>query len=268
MYRMIKTHKESNAARIITSGSGTAVEKLSIFVEKYLFPEIMKIDTRMRDTPHMLNKIDDLYRNGNLHENCLLVSFAVLNMFPSIDNKMRIESVKNIFLNRDDNIPPAECIIEALELCLNCKNSNFNKQHYLQVYDTAQGLHRPCLYSDDAIYSYDLKALSCAPTVKCWERVCDDMFVLWEHSRDDLDNFSNFVNSINLFKKIHFTISCPTDNVLEFLDLILLFDVTFKQILVDVFSKPTNSFTYLMPSTYFPKRNIKKVSEGVAVRLR
>ena len=32
MYRMIKTHKESNHARIITSGSGTAVKSPSIFV--------------------------------------------------------------------------------------------------------------------------------------------------------------------------------------------------------------------------------------------
>ena len=46
----------------------------------------------------MLNVVDDLNRNGNLHENCLLVSFDVLNMFPSIDNKMKIESGKNILL--------------------------------------------------------------------------------------------------------------------------------------------------------------------------
>ena len=96
------------------------MENLSIFVEKCLFPEVLKIETRMQDTRHMLNIVDDLNRNGNLHENCLLVSFDVVNMFPSIENKMAIESVKNILLNRDDNTPPGECIIEALELCLNC----------------------------------------------------------------------------------------------------------------------------------------------------
>ena len=35
---------------------------------------------------------------------------------------------------------------------------------------------------------------------------------------------------------------------------------------MDVFSKPTNSFTYVMPSTCFPRRNIEKVPEGVALR--
>ena len=60
-------------------------------------------------------------------------------MFPSIDNKMGIESVKKILLNRDDDTPPAECIIEALQLFLNCNNLIFNNQHYWQVDGTAQG---------------------------------------------------------------------------------------------------------------------------------
>ena len=47
MYGMIKTHKESNPARIITSGSGTTVKNLSIFVEKCLFPKVLKKDTRI-----------------------------------------------------------------------------------------------------------------------------------------------------------------------------------------------------------------------------
>ena len=69
MYRMIKTHKESNPVRIISSG--TAVGNLFIFIEKCLFPKVLKIDTRIHDTQHMLNIVDDLARNRNLHENCL-----------------------------------------------------------------------------------------------------------------------------------------------------------------------------------------------------
>ena len=146
---------------------------------------------------HILNIVDDLNRNGTLHENCLLVSFNVVNMFPSINNQMRIESVKNILSNRDDNTPHAECIIEALELCLTCSKSIFNNQHYLQVDGIAQGPHMSCSYCDIAMYPYDLKALSYVPAVKCWNSFCDDVFFLWEHSRDDLGKFFNFMNSID-----------------------------------------------------------------------
>ena len=205
MYGMIKTHKENNPARIITSGSRTTVENLSIFVEKCLFLEVLKIDTRVRDMQHMLTIVNDLNKNGNLHENCLLVSFHVVIMFPSIDNKMGIESVKSILLNRDDNRTPAECVIETLELCLNCNNSIFNNQHYFQVDGTAQGLHMSCSYSDIAMYSCDLKALSYVPTVKYWKHFRVNVFDLWEYSRDDLEKIFNFMNSIDSSKKIQFT---------------------------------------------------------------
>ena len=49
-----------------------------------------------------------------------MVSFDVVNMFPSIGNKMGIEPVKNILLNRDEHISSyyiAECIFEVSELC-------------------------------------------------------------------------------------------------------------------------------------------------------
>ena len=137
--------------------------------------------------------------------------------------------MKNILLNREDNIPPAECIIEALQLYLNCNNSTFNSHHYLQVDGTAQGPHISCSYSDLAMYSYDLKDLSYVPAVKCWKRFRNDVFVL-RNSGDDLDQFFDLMNFIDSSQKIQFTISCPTNNVLEFLDLILSFEATSKQI--------------------------------------
>ena len=56
------------------------------------------------------------------------------------------------------------------------------------------------------------------------------------------------------------------DEGLEFLDLKL--KMINGKISVDVFSKPTNSFTYVLPSTCYPKRNIKNVPKGIALRVR
>ena len=36
LYGLVKTHKEENPVRVITSGCGTSIENLSIFVEKCL----------------------------------------------------------------------------------------------------------------------------------------------------------------------------------------------------------------------------------------
>ena len=54
-------------------------------------------------------------------------------------------------------------------------------------------------------------------------------------------------------------------DTLELLDIQLKFDKESKHISVDVFAKDTNSFTYVLPSTCFPKNNVPK---GVALHLR
>ena len=59
MYGMIKIHKENNPGRIIMTGSGAAVKNLSIFLKK-VSQEVQRVDTRIQDTQHMLNTIDDL----------------------------------------------------------------------------------------------------------------------------------------------------------------------------------------------------------------
>ena len=35
-----------------------------------------------------------------------------------------------------------------------------------------------------------------------------------------------------------------------------------------MYAKPTNRFTYVLPSTCYPKKNINKVPKGIALRLR
>ena len=62
-------------------------------------------------------------------------------------------------------------------------------------------------------------------------------------------------------------LKAPTDT-LVILDLKFKFDQESKQISVDLFSKDTNSFTYVLPSTCFCKKNIKNIPKDVALRLR
>ena len=54
-------------------------------------------------------------------------------MFPSIDNISGLEAVKSILEARQDQFRHTACIIEALKLCLQCKNSIFNNKHFLQT---------------------------------------------------------------------------------------------------------------------------------------
>ena len=169
MYGLIKTHNNNNPARIITRCGNTAIESLSIFVEKVLYDIASNLPSRIKDTGHMLDIIDEI-NNSNLPTNSILVGFDIVNMFPSIDNKSGLKSVHDILELRDSKFPPTSCVIEVLELCLSCNNSIFNNTNYLQTNRTAQGPQISCSYSDLALASDDSKVVAFDLSPTTWKR--------------------------------------------------------------------------------------------------
>ena len=115
MYGLIKTHTVNNTVRITTSGCNTAVENLSIFVEKVLYKEVERIPSRIKDTHHMLDIIDNL-NDSDLPEISVLVSFDVVNMLPSIDNESGIKAVQKVLNDRESQNPPTEYVLETLSV--------------------------------------------------------------------------------------------------------------------------------------------------------
>ena len=194
----------------------------------------------------MLHFIDFLNDSNILTEKCMLVRFDIVNMFPSIDNESVLQALKNALEAREEQFPPTLCIIEALELCLKCNNSIFNKRHFLQNDGTDQGPHMSCSYGDIAIEQFDEKALKYNPAVIGRKRFRDDIYLVWPHSAEDLNLFFNYMNSIDRTKKIQFTMEVAKD-VSDFLDLRLKFDKEYKRISVDTFVK-----LRIISHTYFP----------------
>ena len=60
MYGNVKTHKVDTPTRVITSGYNTAIENLSIFVGNVLYDIASELPSRIKDTNHMLDIIDNL----------------------------------------------------------------------------------------------------------------------------------------------------------------------------------------------------------------
>ena len=96
MYGLIKTHKVGNPVRVMTSGCGTVIENLSIFVERSLYSKILKIESMVKDISEMFTIIDNLNKSNTLTSDSRLVSFDIINMFPSIDNTSGLKTVKSI----------------------------------------------------------------------------------------------------------------------------------------------------------------------------
>ena len=70
---------------MITSGCGTAIENLSIFVEKCLYTELLKIESRENNASEMLTIIDNLNKSNTLTSDCRSVSLDFINMFQYVN---------------------------------------------------------------------------------------------------------------------------------------------------------------------------------------
>ena len=75
-------------------------------------------------------------------EEVLLVSWDIEAMYPSIDNKLGLEACRDALSSRSEMKPSTECILEAIKITLECKNSTFNVKHYLQIDGTAMAQKR------------------------------------------------------------------------------------------------------------------------------
>ena len=71
MYGDVKTYKENNPVRVMTSGCNTTVENLSICNENVLFVLASELPTQIKDTCHMLEIIDDI-NSSNLRFSSIL----------------------------------------------------------------------------------------------------------------------------------------------------------------------------------------------------
>ena len=177
MYGMVKTYKIDGPVRLINSGCNTAVENLSILVEKISYPIADKLPSKIRDANDMLDIIDSTIESV-LTDNHVLVSFDVVNMFPNIDNKSGLKNVKDVLLDNNFDLDSTQCIVDALEICLTCNNSKFNHQNFLQKDGTAQGPHMSCSYANIAMAKYDSLANKFHLRPRVWKRFRDDIFVL------------------------------------------------------------------------------------------
>ena len=67
-----------------------------------LYSEVLKIESRIKDTSERPKFIYYLNISNILTEDCILVSYDIVNMFPSIDNQSGLQAVKNALEARQE----------------------------------------------------------------------------------------------------------------------------------------------------------------------
>ena len=263
---LYKTHKSGTPVRLLTSGCNSATEGLSLFVEKKCAPLAKQLKSRIRDTGHLLEIIDELNEKG-IPDGAVLLSLDIENMFPSIDNRRGMETIRKKLEEEEDFPVPTDLIIEAIEIILTNNNSTFNRENYIQMNGTATGAKNSCSYSDLALEPVDKEIyraqLTIFKEILAYARFRDDCFLVWLGDKDLLSRFVYFVNILD--PSLKFTVEFGGMSI-EFMD--LLIKIENGKLTTSVYSKPTDGHLYLHYDSCHPKNTKLAVEQGTALRLR
>ena len=97
-----------------------------------------------------------------------------------------------------------------------------------------------------------------------WWRYIDDIFLIWPHSREELDSFISRLNQAH--NTIKFT-SDISETSVNFLDVKISKDIH-GRLTTSLYTKPTDAHLYLHYSSYHPIQQKKSISFSQAVRIR
>jgi peptide-methionine (R)-S-oxide reductase len=266
LYLLPKVHKGKlpMPGRPIVSANNSPTERISEFADFFLKPLVQNTKSFVRDTTDFINKIEAIQA---VPPNCLLCTVDVTSLYTNIPNDEGILACKNILdkYRTGDTIPSNENIALVLEHVLNMNNFDFNSKHYLQVGGTAMGTRVAPSFANIFMADFEEKYVYTYHTQpKIWLRYIDDIFMIWDHDKAELEAFLNHLNQCH--HSIKFT-SEISEETISFLDTSVHIDSE-RKLYTDLYCKPTDSHNYLLYSSSHPKHLLRSLPYSQFLRIR
>ena len=207
-----------------------------------------------------------LTKLGKLPPGSLLASLDVTALYTNIPHADGIQAIENILKPHSNTLPcPLSTITHLAEFVLASNAFTFDGEIYLQTQGTAMGTRMAPSYANLFMGDFERKLLrSASHTPEIWLRFIDDIFLAWIHGRDSLNKFIEAANCVHPSIKLTYDIS---DSKVTFLDTEVHIspDGTIE---TRLYSKPTDSHSYLHPKSCHPSHTTRSIPYSQALRLR
>ena len=265
-YTLTKIHKPNPVGRPIISGCDSATERISSFVD-YLLQPIAKIQkSYLKDTTDFLNFLE----KTKVAKDTILVSMDVTSLYTNIPQEEGIRIVCKTYETFHKNQPPipTHYLGDMLRLILKENSFHFNGKNYLQRHGTAMGTKMAVSFANIFMAAVETEIISRSATKPLtWKRYIDDVFSLWNVSKNEIQTFLELAN--NYHATIKFTAEI-SDIEITFLDTCVYKGERLKkESILDVRThfKPTETFQYTHFSSCHPPGVRKGFIKGEALRL-
>ena len=156
-------------------------------MDHHLQPLACKVRSYIKDTNDFLRKLRDL---PALPENALLCTIDVVGLYPNIPHNDGLTVLRKALDRRTDKSISTESLWELAECVLKNNVFEHDERFFKQMQGTAIGTKFAPSYAIPFMSELEeifLEGSLLKPTV--WWRYIDDIFMIWEHGRENLDIF-------------------------------------------------------------------------------
>lgn len=251
-----KIHKKTFGIRPIINCINHPTSKISFLIDILLKPIISKIDVILRDSQNLIQKCDFFIPSSNL----FLYSCDFESLYTNI-NPIHASNILSEFMDKylknDINISTF-----AFKTFLNLIFSNnvfkFEDNFFLQK----TGLPMGCICGPSVanlfLYIIEKSWLSIHKPL-IYARFIDDIF----YADTKPLNEEEFCRHFDYLK-----LNIVKNKTVNFLDLNISFDNITNRIFFDLYIKPTNTFSYLLPSSNHPSFIFQNIPKSLFIRIR
>ena len=253
-YILPKTHKERDESlpigypgRRIVSAGNSSTYNISKYVNFVLKPLMQSLPSYVKDTTDFIQKL----KSSKLaHANSYLVTLDVSSLYTNIPHKDGLDACRGFLSNTSAcNELPVNSVLKLIQLVLENNHFRFNKENYIQKMGTAMGSPMVPAFAFLFMGKLEqefLKSRNLVPSI--WLRFLDNIFMVWDHSLENLHSFIDALNSLS-YNQFTYTISSKAVNFL---------DVTVTKsdnldFITEVYVKSKNIHQYVEYSSCHPK---------------
>ena len=225
----------------------------------------MKFSENIQNWQKALSKtLHTFYTTKDLkvEESELLVTVDVTALYTNIPHKDGIERVTSFIRKNGASEEETELCEIFLQHILQKNYFEFNNKLYLQTSGTTMGTRCAPNYAIIFMAEIEEEFLRSQTKVpRIWLRFIDDIFMVWNHTREELDMF---ITDLNMFHPtIKFTME-TSEFGLPFLDTFIYKED--QQLKTRVYHKPTDNKQYLLYTSCRPKQHKDAIPYGLLVR--
>ena len=186
----------------------------------------------------------------------------VSSLYTNIKHEDVIEALKSWLIENGTNHEKAEFIGTLAKLVLTLNYFTFNGKMYLQKQGTAMGTRMAPNYAIIFLHSVKQKNLKNSKLKpRIWCRFIDDVFIIWTHRKDKLEDFLDYINRVH--ETIKFTAEHSTTEV-AFLDT-FIYKLN-ENLATKVYHKKTVDKMYLHYSSAHPRGQKDAILYSLFVR--